>query len=287
MAAVSAVRRHLALVAALVLMLATGIALGAGPLSHERLLPTVAGPAQSPPASVPGPDADQVAAEAAATLLRGRLAGRGVALLSTPGVDRATLTALADDVARAEGTVVGRWTAGPSLVGPGEKPLVDALGEQLLQQLDGRDGAADVASYERMGQLVATAITTRKPQGEPPGPDSLTIRQSLDAASLLRSDRDQARRAPLLLLVLGDDLEDHVVEGLVAGLSARTAGLVVTASERAGDLDVLAGNGTLTTVDGIDGALGRLAAVLALTRVEDDLVGSFGASGADGNLPLG
>lgn len=287
MAAVSLVRRHLAVLAALVLALATGIALGAGPLSRERLLPTVADRAQPARRTVAGPDADQVAAEAAGALLRGRLAGRGVALLATPGVDSATLTALVDDVARAEGSVVGRWTAGSTLVGPGEKTLVDTLGEQLLRQLDGRGAAAGVASYERMGQLVATAIATRTPQGVPPGPDALTIRQSLDAASLLRSDRDQPRRAPLLLVVLGDDLDDHVVEGLVSGLSARTSGLVVTASRRSADLEVLAGNGTVTTVDGVDGALGRLAAVLSLSRVEQEPVGSYGASGADGTLPLG
>jgi hypothetical protein len=284
---VSAVRRHLALVAALVLVLATGIALGAGPLSRERLLPTTAEQAPAAPGADTGAQADRVAAEVAPALLRGRLSGRGVALLSTPGVDKATLGAIGDAVEQAQGTVVGRWSAGSSLVGPGEKTLVDTLGEQLLEQLDGRGAAAGAASYERMGQLVATAVASRTPQGEVAGPDALTIRQSLDAASLLRADRDDARRAPLLLVVLGDDLDDHVVEGLVSGLAARTSGLVVAGPAGADDLDVLAGTGTLTTVDGVDGDLGRLAAVLALTRVEDEPVGSFGASGSDGTLPLG
>lgn len=283
----SAVRRHLALVAALVLVLATGIALGAGPLSRERLLPTMAEQSQTTDPGPAGTDGDQVAEEAAPALLRGRLAGRGVALLSTPGVDKATLGALTDAVEQAQGTVVGRWSAGSSLVGPGEKTLVDTLGEQLLEQLDGRGAGPDVVSYERMGQLVATAVTSRTPQGEVAGPDALTIRQSLDAASLLRSDRAEARRAPLLLVVLGDDLDDHVVEGLVHGLAARTSGVVVAGREGAADLDVLAGTGALTTVDGVDGELGRLASVLALARVEDEPVGSFGASGSDGSLPLG
>ena len=119
------------------------------------------------------------------------------------------------------------------------------------------------------------------------GPDALTIRQSLDAASLLRADGDEPRRAPLLLVVLGDDLDDHVVEGLVTGLAARTSGVVVTAADATGDLEVAASTGAVTTADGVDGDLGRLAAVLALGRVEDEPGGSYGASGSDSTLPLG
>lgn len=283
----SAVRRHLALVAALVLALATGIALGAGPLSHERLLPTVAAPAPAAPEGAVGVEGDAVAADVAPTLLRGRLTGRGVALLSTPGVGRDTMASLADDVERAGGTVTARWSAGTSLVGAGEKTLVDTLGEQLLEQLDGRGADPDAVSYDRMGQLVASAVATRTPEGAVAGPDALTIRQSLDAASLLRADGDEPRRAPLLLVVLGDDLDDHVVEGLVTGLAARTSGVVVAAASGGGDLEVAASTGAVTTADGVDGDLGRLAAVLALGRVEDEPGGSYGASGSDSTLPLG
>ena len=44
---------------------------------------------------------------------------------------------------------------------------------------------------------------------------------------------------------------------------------------------------SITTVDGVTGATGRLAAVLALTRAEESPGSSYGASGADGVLPLG
>ena len=42
----------------------------------------------------------------------------------------------------------------------------------------------------------------------------------------------------------------------------------------------------MSTVDGIDGAAGRLAAVLALAAPDEDPPGSYGASGSDGLLPL-
>ncbi len=187
----------------------------------------------------------------------------------------------------ADGSVAARWTAGSSLVGAGEKALVDTLGSQLQEQLDGRGADADAAAYERMGQLLGTAIASRKPEGEAPGPDVLTIRQSVDAASLLTHDGGMPRRAPLLLVVLGDDLDDYVLEGLLDGLASRASGVVVAAPEGAADLAVAAESGEVITVDGVGSDLGRLASVLALARTEKDPGGSFGMSGSDGPLPLG
>ena len=68
-----------------------------------------------------------------------------------------------------------------------------------------------------------------------------------------------------MLLVLGGDLDDDVLEGLVTGLAARASGVVVAAPRRDSGLAVLDELGVVTTVDGVDGAAGRLAAVLALT----------------------
>ena len=284
---VTLVRRHLSGAIGLLLALATGIALGAGPLSRETLLPTTAAPTPATEAAT-GPDGDEVAAAAAPGLYGTRLEGRTVALLSTPGVDSATLDALTTGIEAADGTVTGRWTAGESLVGPGEKTLVDTLGSQLLDQLEGRGADEDAAAYERMGQLLGTAIATREPAGLVPGPDALTVRQSLDAASLLGLDgRATPRRAPLVLVVLGDDLDDYVVRDLVSGLASRASGVVVAGREEAADLAVLAEAGEVTTVDGVGGDLGQLAAVLALARVEKAPGRSFGASGSDALLPLG
>lgn len=281
------VRRHLVGAVALVLVLAVGIALGGGPLSHEALLPTTAEPAPAPPAVTEGLTADDVSAAAAPGLYGARLEGRSVALVSTPGVDRETLNALSQGIEAANGSVSARWRAGRSLVSADEKALVDTLGSQLLDQLEGRGADPEASAYERMGQLLGTAVAARDPEGAVPGPDSLTIRQSLDGARLLRHDGGQPRRAPLVLLVLADDLDDYVAGGLVTGLAARAGGVVVAAPERAGDLEILDELGSVATVDGITGATGRLAAVLALARVEEKPGGSFGASGSDGALPLG
>lgn len=282
------VGRHLVTAVALVLAVATGIALGAGPLSHENLLPTRAEPAPRPAGQQPAATAEDLAEVAAPSLYADRLAVRGVAILSTPGVDQAVVDELVSAIKAAKGVVVSRWQAGKSLVSAREKALVDTLGSQLLEQLRG-DRAADpeASAYQRMGQLVGTAIASSDAQGAPPDRDVLTIRQSIDAASLLSTEDDDARTAPLVLVVLGDDLEDHVVADLVGGLASRASGVVVAGDDRDGDLAVLDELGSVTTVDGVGGASGRLAAVLALAHAEKSPGGSYGASGSDGLLPLG
>ncbi|WP_249424029.1 copper transporter [Nocardioides coralli] len=282
------VRRHLVVAVALVLALATGVALGAGPLSHERLLPTTATPPPSQePATDPGASADDLAESAAATLLGSRLDGRVVAVLSTPGADDGVVEDLVAGIREAEGSVVARWSAGRSLVSPREKTLIDTLGSQLLEQLAGGAAADDAVAYERMGQLVGRAIASPKATGVAADRDALTIRQSIGAASLLSGGGEESRLAPLLLVVLGSDIEDHVVADLVSGLSTRAAGVVVAAPAGARDLAVLDELGSVTTVDGVDGPAGRLAAVLALARADAEPGGSYGASGSDGMLPLG
>ena len=282
------VRRHLVGAIALVLALAIGIALGSGPLSHESLLPSSGDPERPRARAATGPTADDVAAAAAPAVYGARLEGRTVALLSAPGVAPGTLDALQAGIEASNGSVTARWSAGQTLVGAGEKALVDTLGSQLLEQLGGRGADPDASAYERMGQLLGTAIATSDPGGAVPGNQATTIRQSIDAASLLSHSADgEPRQAPLVLLVLGDDLDDNIAEGLVAGLAARASGVVVAAPGRDSDLSTLAQLGTVTTVDGVTGATGRLAAVLALSRVEETPDGSYGASGAAGVLPLG
>lgn len=281
-------RRHLVGTVAWVMALAIGIVLGSGPLSHEAWLPSSGDPAPLRARVAIGPTADDVAGAVAPAVYGARLEGRTVALLSAPGVERETLDALQAGIEAANGSVTARWTAGQALVGAGDKTLVDTLGSQLLEQLDGRGADPAASAYERMGQLLGTAIATSDPDGAVPGTQATTIRQSIDAASLLSHIGDaEPRQAPLVLLVLGDDLDDNIAEGLVAGIAARASGVVVAAPRRDSDLTALGQLGIVTTVDGITGATGRLAAVLALARVEEEPGGSYGASGADGVLPLG
>jgi len=282
---VTLVRRHLVGALVAVLAVAVGIALGGGPLQRDD-----AAPASAPTEVVDedaGPAADDVAAAAAATLLGARLDGRSVALLAGPGVTDETLDALTAGIESADGSVSGTWRLTGALTEPSQKALVETLGDQLVEQLESKAAEPDAPGYERIGQLIGTSVATRRTDASTASQDALTIRQSLAAAGLVRGEDRDARQAPLVLVVLGNDLDDYVVGGIVDGLAARSAGVVVAAPVREGDLTVLDALAAVTTVDGSDGELGQVAAVLALAGVETAPAGSYGASGADGLLPLG
>lgn len=284
MVLVKFLRRHLVAAVAIVLAVATGIVLGAGPLSGDTLVPArVLAP--SPEQAPVDETADDLAAAVNPTITRGRLDGRTVTVLSTPGATG--VDELIADVEGAGGTVSARWKVGQSLVAAGETALVDTLGEQLLEQLGDDVADPDAPAYERMGQLVGAAVATERARAAVPGRTETTIRQSIDAASLLSGDAEEARLAPVVLLVLGEDVEDAVIEGLTTGLGTQARQLVVAAADREGDLASIEELGAATTIDGIDGATGRLAAVLALGATDEDGPGSYGAAGADGVLPLG
>ncbi len=169
---VTLVRRHLVGAVALVMALAIGIALGSGPLSHEALLPSSGGPGadrgrvrppdrprttwprpRPPPSTAPG---SRVAPSRCC-----RCPGVGTRdARRAAGGDRGGRTAPSP----------ARWSAGQALVGAGEKALVDTLGSQLARAARAATAPTRTPpAYERMGQLLGTAIATVEPRRCGPG----------------------------------------------------------------------------------------------------------------------
>ena len=122
--------------------------------------------------------------------------------------------------------------------------------------------------------------------------DSSSVRQSLAGAELLSSP-GETRPAGLVLVVLGKDVDDAILSGLVAGLAARATGVVVAGdaqSGTSGDLKQLRAEPVadeVATVDGVEAPLGQVTSVLAVARSLTVQGGAFGASGSDGTVPLG
>lgn len=286
-------RQHVVTLVAVFLALAVGVVLGGGPLSEvgrDALTSTSAQPRSgSGNASAFG---DTFATDAAPVLYDEELAGRSVALVALPGADDRVIEGLVGQVEAAAGTIEGKYLLQPGLVDPGEKSLVDTLGSQLMTQLG--SGAADetAPTYERMGQLLGAAIATDEVSGAGAGDEPTSIRQSLTGAELVVSPEDEPGRAPLVLVVLGDDVDDDILGGLVAGIADRARGVVVAGDTRSGangDVAALRSRpeaSAVTTVDGIDLAVGRVTATLALVRSLSENGGAFGASGSDGAVPL-
>jgi Copper transport outer membrane protein, MctB len=272
---------------AVLLALATGIALGAGPLTDTR---SSASP--SPRVVTRAPDAgyaDAFAGSVASRLYDHGLSRRPVAVVTLPGADPATVSALTTQVKAAGGQVTATYAIQGQLVDVQQKSLVDTLGVQLAQQLKGRTDPK-ATTYPRIGQLVAIAAANRGAAGAPAGDDAAAVRQSLVAAKLLTVPAGDPATAPLLLVVLGSPVDQAIADGLMTGLAAGARGVVAVAPTRDANLAGLADDGVtrrVTTVDGSETGAGRVASVLGLVRAWRTPGGAFGASGADGAVPLG
>ena len=293
-------RHHLLTIVAVFLALAAGIVLGGGPLSDVG--PTEAtssGETDAPPAADRAQTdyTESVVSALGPATVGGRLAERSVAVVTVPGADEQVVTALTEQVTAAGGTVSARYDLSEDIVDPGQKSLVDTLGSQLLTQQAEGDVAAEASTYDRIGQLLGLAIATKEAGGQDMNGKARAIVDAVTGAGLMAEPGEVAQRSPLVLVVLGTDAGDEgsdaILAGLAQGLAVQAAGVVVagvTSDGGEGQLGRLRADpasAAVATLDGVDTGAGRVAAVLTLQRALTTPGGAFGASGADGPVPLG
>jgi len=298
---VISLRHHLLTIVAVFLALATGIVLGGGPLSdvgaQVTSVTTEETAADPEPGVASSTYGEAFAAAVGPSLVAGTLADRQVAVVTVPGADEQLVTALTDQVAAAGGSVTGRYALTADMVDPTQKSLVDTLGSQLMTQQATKDIAPEASTYDRMGHLLGLAVATTEPGGDDVTGKARAITEAVGGAALMESPEEVERRAPLVLVVLGTDAGDEgsdaILTGLSSGLAAAGVGVVVAGTAADGAAGQLARfradpiAATVASVDGIDTAAGRVAAIRTLARSLTTQGGAFGASGADGPLPLG
>lgn len=293
-------RHHLLTIVAVFLALAAGIALGGGPLSDVGTTVATAG---NDTAAAPGEDGarsdytEDFVTTLGPPVIGGRLQGRSVALVTVPGADEQLVGDLAGQVEAAGGTVSARYDLSDDLVDPGQKSLVDSLGSQLVTQQAEGDVAAEASTYDRIGQLIGLAVSTRDAEGQEVSGKARAIVEAVTGAGLMAEPGEVAGRSPLVLVVLGTDAEDEgsdaILAGLASGLAVQATGVVVVGTTddggegQLGRLRASPSAAGVATLDGIDTVAGRLATVMTLQRSLTTPGGSFGASGSDGPLPLG
>ena len=291
------IRRLLITFVAIVTALAAGIALGGGPLSDIGRTPSQAAPPPEKPEVDPdalarAAYADAFAVSAAPALYAGRLHGHPVSLLTLPGADPDVVEALEAEVRAAGTQVLATYALKRSLVDAGDKSLVDTLGLQLVDQLGADVVTADATTYDRIGQLIGKAVAAKERSTAMDPAKVASLRASLQGAGMMAADQTEGdpNVAPMVLVVAGSDVEQPVLSGIVAGLAAVARGVVVAGPTSDDSIAALRSEPPLravTTVDGTDTPAGRVAAILALVHAVTTPGGSFGASGADGPVPLG
>ena len=304
-------RQHVASLVAVFLALAVGIALGGGPLasgdddgdnrssgrSSGRASPTAQPSATTAPRTDYG---DAFASAGAARLYADGLAGHATAILTLPDADTVQVKALQTQVIAAGGAITGTFAVATGMVDPANESAVDTTSVALMNQLGDPRIEPTAPVYERMGELLGVAVATTQPSSVRADLAAVSVRDALSTAGLLTSPQD-VRCAPLVLVVLPPGADGPksslatrtILSGLVSGVAHNAAGVVVVgdeASAESGDLSSLRASeltGPVSTVDGIETALGQVTAVLAMEAVIAGTTGSYGASGSDGAVPLG
>lgn len=287
-------------------VLALGVAIGAGPLQedHDRRARALAAQEQELAArdqEIAGLTRaarfhDAYAAATASRVLRGVLTGRTVALVQLPGADPATVADFRALIDAAGGEVTADVLLSAPVADPGQRPLIGALTSQLATQED-LVMPAGGGGYERFGALLARAVaipSTSPLRGAPYDATALGIVSGFQQAELVGSEAVVSSRAALTLVVAGAVSADasgttDLLASVVRAYAARSRVVVAgpTGSSVAdGVLALLRGPktpvGLLSTVDSAELAGARVSAILALAVHPRGTVGSYGGQGAPG-----
>lgn len=297
-------RYHVVSLVAVLLALAVGVALGGGPLSEIGRGSDEAKAAEQDNARLTSDleearlvsgFQDEVTASLAGSSTNGVLKGQSVAIVTTPGTDPKTVSALSDQVKRSGSTTTGVYALSEEMLSASGSSLVDNLGAQLVETT--KDSGVDDAAttYVRMGQLISRAISGGTKASTPTDRGARNILSGLSGGKLLSTTSGGKSRSTLVLVVLGDDLggegAEKILGGLATGLADGSSGVVVAADTDSQTLAALREHDDVTnvvsTVDSVQSRAGQLSTVSALAADRAGESGSYGARGNDGAIPRG
>ncbi len=303
-------RYHVVSIVAIFLALATGIALGAGPLDEE-----ISG------GLVNEADRDRAAEEelrndledastvsdyneefteaVAPTVLDDRLGNHSVMLLTLPDADADTVDALGADVERAGATVAGEVAVSEELLDPANRTTAQSLATQVLEGVDGIPSLEDATSYQIVGFAVGRGLLTTAPSGAGLDAKAREIRSAFESGGFLSYEAEPTTRGTLLLVVAGspdgtpEPGVDELMSSLLGAMDSVAVGSVVSGpTDAAGDGGAVSAvrdndaRDTVSTVDVAQIAAGRVATMLALAQQAAGETGQYGVGdGADSSVP--
>lgn len=283
-------RYHVISLAAVLLALAAGIAVGAGLLDESDAATTASDTSQAEVSpAMAGFDAGY-ASLTSPGLLRDKLKNRTVLLLTTPGARDNEVDSLIENLTTAGARVTGQVGLTTKLLSPSNRQFVEGVATQSDPE------AADASSdYGKVGAAIARGYLTK-------GDGALdetarTIRSAFVEGGLLEPEQDPETSSQLALVVAGPSGasaggEGTVVSSIVASLDDGSQGVAVVgpvSSGESGVVNAVRGSdaaANVSTVDVTDTGTGRVAAVLGLVRESAGQSGAWGTSrAADGPVP--
>jgi len=306
-------RYHIVSIVAIFLALATGVALGAGPLKgtvdksyiqqaerdrrdKDELRIQITSMQQADDFQVAFTEAISPA------LLANRLSNRGVVLLQSPDASAVNVDGVRASLTEAGAQVSYTVKLTDKLLDPANKTLVDSLATQLSAGVNDLNAAQDAGTFDLFGAILARALVTKEAAGAPLDDTGRNILSGLDTAKLVSVDGELARRNSLVVLVTGEAngtdqttaANDSIVIAIAKALDEGSDGVVIAgppASAEEGGVVYAVRNddsasSELSTVDVVDEPSGRIATVFALVQQAQGKAGQYGSVGnTDGPIP--
>lgn len=291
-------RYHLVSIAAVLLALAAGVALGAGPLSDSE---RIAGKSADS-SSVATADLSELhgfqnayAAKTGKALTDDRLKGASVVFFTLPGANEDQVNGLKSAFEDAGASIAGTVAL--------EKELIDSKGRQFAegvaqQATKGVKGVSDKGeSYTRIGSALGRAFLAKKATRRDAG--ASTIGSAFAEGGLIGLKTTPEQRGELAVMVAGPDKvntdqgQGDIATALVAAFSQIAKGAILAGPTAAGDengyvealrADELSAD--VSSIDVIDAAAGRLVATMVAQRELSGKSGAYGTSrSSDGAIP--
>ena len=287
-------RYHIVSIAAILIALAAGIALGSGPLDDAGS--TLRGDDDNSETVDPGLTAFETsyADRTSGALLKDVLKGQSVVLLTVPGTSAAEVKSITSDLQAGGAEVTGEAELTAKLLDSSGRQFAEGVAQQAASDVPGVSTAGD--SYGRIGAALSRAFlndTTAEVD-----PIAATIRSAFSEGELVTLTAAPKKLATLAVLVTGPARaggsdQSTVIAALAAALNGGGKGVVVagpsSSSNDGGAVQAVrdsAVSAEVSTVDVTDSAAGRVLTALAAAQQVAGNPGAWGTPrSADGALP--
>ena len=288
-------RYHLVSIAAILLALAAGIALGSGPLDDAgSSLDGDDSPTTAPADPAVTSFESAYAARTSLPLFKGALKGQSVVVITMPGASAAEAKSISTLLQQADAEVTGQVELTSKLLSSSNRQFAEGVAQQAAADVPGVSASGD--SYGRIGAALGRAILAKKTSAVDPA--ATTIQSAFVEGDLITLTSTPTKRATLAVILTSPKASNSgdqgsVVAAMAASLDASGKGVVVagpaSASTDGGIVKAVRDSdatSSVSTVDVTDIAAGRVVTVLAAAKEATGLSGAWGTSrSADGGLP--
>lgn len=287
-------RYHLVSIAAILIALAAGIALGSGPLDDAGdALDSKPAANQTADPAVSKFEAG-FADRAASGLLKDKLKGQSVLLITVPGTEAEQVKGVTSSLALAGAEVTGEIEMTSKLLDSSGRQFAEGVAEQAAADVPAVSTAS--GAYERIGAALGRAVMAKAPADL--DATATTIRSAFAEGDLITQTKAPKRAATVAIVVAGPQDANGsdrstVIAALASALNTTGKGVVVagppSSSTDGGAVKAVRDGSAaaeISTVDVTDSAAGRIVTVLAAVSQVAGQPGAWGTSrSAGGALP--